>query len=70
MPKKYHKPEQIISKLRDADAMLSAGRRFWSVLPASVPCRTVLCGSDRMAKSDSFVMLPSHSNLPSITLLR
>ena len=26
MPKKHHKPEQIISKLRDADAMLSAGK--------------------------------------------
>jgi putative transposase len=26
MAKKHHKPEQIISKLRDADAMLSAGK--------------------------------------------
>lgn len=26
MPKKRHKAEQIISKLRDADAMLAAGK--------------------------------------------
>jgi transposase-like protein len=26
MPKKRHSPEQIISKLRDADAMLAAGK--------------------------------------------
>ena len=26
MPKKHHKPEQIIGKLRDADAMLAAGK--------------------------------------------
>jgi putative transposase len=26
MPKKRHKPEQIIGKLRDADAMLAAGK--------------------------------------------
>jgi transposase-like protein len=26
MPKTHHKPEQIISKLRDADAMLSSGK--------------------------------------------
>jgi transposase-like protein len=26
MPKKRHSPEQIVGKLRDADAMLSAGK--------------------------------------------
>ena len=26
MPKKRHSPEQIIGKLRDADAMLAAGK--------------------------------------------
>ena len=31
MPKKYHKPEQIISKLRDADAMLAAGKTIGEV---------------------------------------
>ena len=31
MPKKRHKPEQIIGKLRDADAMLAAGKTIGQV---------------------------------------
>ena len=31
MPKKRHSPEQIVSKLRDADAMLAAGKTIGQV---------------------------------------
>ena len=31
MPKKRHKPEQVIGKLRDADAMLAAGKTIGQV---------------------------------------
>jgi transposase-like protein len=34
MPKKRHKPEQIIGKLRDADAMLAAGKTIGQVCQA------------------------------------
>ena len=32
--RKKHKPEQIVAKLRDADAMLNAGKNLAAVLQA------------------------------------
>ena len=42
---KRHSPEQVVRKLRDADAMLNAGKDLAAVLQAlEVSRRTIACG--------------------------
>ena len=57
--RKKHKPEQIVAKLRDADAMLNAGKDLAAVLQALEISEATLArwraGSSRASQSASWM---------------